>query len=162
MIRNRITDLLAIGAARPLPPHSAQQWRSILQKAWAAAKPASVSLLVCAAFASATCSQQDSKPIQVSVRDIVSDPYAVDGKLVRLIGLLHRSGEGDILYWHEHDIQQSAQYHGIAVHLSSSWPEGSERRGAYVAVEGFYEADHDRTRSHFNGAVLDARPAEIR
>jgi hypothetical protein len=120
-----------------------------------------VSLLVFAAFATATCSQHGSKPIDVSVRDVVIDPYAVDGKLVRLVGLLHRSSAGDVLYWHEQDIQQRNRHHGVAVRLSSSWPQGAERRGAYVTVEGIYEADQHEAGSVANGAILEARSAEV-
>jgi hypothetical protein len=152
----------ATRAARPLPPPSIGQWRSALRKAFTSANVASLAILVFAAFATATCSEHVSEPIEVSVRDVVTDPYAVDGKLVRLSGLLHRSPAGDVLYWHEQDIQRSNQNHAVAVRLSSSWPEGAERRGAYVAVEGVYEADYDEAGSDSNGAVLDARSAEVR
>ena len=151
----------AISAARPLPPQVTKQWRSTLRQAFASTRVGSVSLLIVAGFTTATCSQNAAKPIDVSVRDVVIDPYAVDGKLVRLIGVLHRSGEGDALYWHERDIQQSNRNHGVAVRLSS-WPEGAERRGAYVAVEGIYEADHEQPGSDLNGAIIEARHAEVR
>ena len=98
----------------------------------------------------------------MSVRDVVTDPYAVDGKLVRLIGVLHRSPSGDALYWHEHDAAQLNETHGVSVRLPPSWPAGSERRGAYVAVEGVFKADHEQPGSDLNGALLDTRHAEVR
>ena len=90
------------------------------------------------------------------------DPYAVDGKLVRLVGRLHRSPAGDVLYWHDEDIEQANQNHGVSVRLSSSWPKGAEQRGTYVAVEGIFEADHDEPGRDYNGALLEARHAELR
>ena len=109
----------------------------------------------------ATRSPHRGKPIDVSVRDVVTDPYAVDGKLVRLIGLLHRSDRGDVLYWNEQDVAQANENHAVSVRLSSAWPEGAERRGTLVAVQGYFEADYERA-GDFNGALLDPRYAEVR
>jgi hypothetical protein len=128
----------------------------------ASARLAGIPALLLAALARATCSPDDAKPIDVSVRDVVIDPYAVDGKLVRMIGVLHRGPAGDVLYWHGQDIEQANEHHGVAVRLSSTWPAEAEGRGAYVAVEGIFEADDDEPGSDFNGALLEARHAEVR
>ncbi len=128
----------------------------------AAVQAASVCALLVLALVAATCTTREAEPIDVSVRDIVIDPYAVDGKLVRLIGLLHRAPGGDALYWLQHDLERSIHAHGVSVRLSSSWPEGAVRPGTYVAVEGIFEADDERPGSEFNGALLGARNPEIR
>lgn len=131
-----------------------------MRKAFRSKDLATISLGLVAALATAMCSQHDSKPIDVSVRDVVIDPYAVDGKLVRLIGVLHRTVEGDALYWHEQDIRQSKRHHAVAIRLSSSWLDKAAQSGTHVAVEGIFEADDDC--SEFNGALLEPRNAEGR
>lgn len=132
-----------------------------MRKRIASARVPSVCLLIFSALLTATCSLHDEKPIVVSVRDVVIDPYAVDGKLVNLVGLLHRGPKGDALYWHQQDIEQSNHSHAVSVQLPS-WPDGAGRRGTYVAVEGIFEADHDQRGSTFNGALLDARRVQVR
>jgi hypothetical protein len=114
------------------------------------------------ALITATCAPRETQPIDVSVRDVVIDPYAVDGKLVRLTGRLHRGPQGDALYWHERDVQQSLRSHAVAVDLRSAWPEGADRPGTYVAVEGIFEADADGASAKYNGALLEAREAQLR
>ena len=130
---------------------------SVLAHAWMPALCVALPLL---ALTMTSCSRDEPKPIDVSVRDVVIDPYAVDGRRVRLIGLLHRAREGDALYWQEQDIEKSLHNHAVAVRLPSSWPDGAERRGAYVAVEGVFEADHKDSGSNFNGTLLRASLAK--
>ena len=145
----------AIGAACPLPtPATSQTW-SALRQAFTFPQGASVVFLVFAAFVTATCSKHGSKPIDVSVRDVIIDPYAVDGKRVRLIGVLHRTKDDDALYWHEQDIQHSNRKHGVALRLSSSSTDRAVLPGTYVAIEGIFEADDDRSGSEFNGALRE-------
>ena len=142
-------------------PASAWLTRSTIYKALGAASTRSLCLLMLIALVTVTCSTREPQPIDVSVRDVVIDPYAVDGKLVRLIGLLRRTPDGDALYWHEADLQRPTESHAVAVELSTVWPEGAERRGTYVVVEGIFEADPSGG-DVFNGALLDARHAQIR
>ncbi len=133
-----------------------------LRRAFTSRHLASVSFGLVAALATATCSQHNSEPIDVTVRDVVIDPYAVDGKRVRLTGVLHRTADGDALYWHEQDIPQTNRHHGVAIRQSSSWREKAVPPGTRVAVEGLFEADDDRSGSEFNGALLDPRNAQLR
>ena len=148
-------------ATNPSDPASAWLTRSTIYKALGAASTRSLCLLMLIALVTVTCSTGEPQPIDVSVRDVVIDPYAVDGKLVRLIGLLHRTPEGDALYWHEADLERPMQSHAVSVDLSTEWPEGAERRGTYVVVEGIFEADASDA-DVFNGALLDARHAQLR
>ncbi len=152
----------AIGEPCPRPALASGAGRSPLPKSFRFTHLASVSFGLLAALATAMCSQHDPKPIDVSVRDVVIDPYAVDGKLVRLIGVLHRTAEGDALYWHEQDIRQSNRHHAVAIRRSSSWLDKAAQPGTHVAVEGIFEADDDRAGSGFNGALLEPRNAEVR
>ena len=110
----------------------------------------------------ATRSWQAAKPIDVSVRDVLTDPYAVDGKRVRLIGVLHRSANGDALYWHETDIEHANRSHAIPVEARSGWPAGAEQPGAYVSVEGVFQADDALCASDYNGTLHAANRAAVR
>ena len=120
----------------------------------------------------ATCTTRDAEPINVSVRDVVIDPYAVDGKLVRLYGFVHQAPDGDALYWHQSDIKLSIPSHAVGVHYSSPAPSDAEPDGRYVAVEGiFYAAKPPRrgwtsettaVGERYNGALIDARRVQVR
>ena len=120
----------------------------------------------------ATCTTRDAEPINVSVRDVVIDPYAVDGKLVRLYGFLRQAPEGDALYWDEHDITQSIPSHAVGVHYSSPAPAAAEPDGTYIAVEGIFHATKPPRRgwssetvalaARYNGALVDARRVHVR
>lgn len=107
------------------------------------------------------------------MRDVVIDPYAVDGKLVRLIGLLHHTRDGDALYWHEADIKRSVGSHGVAVHYSSPAPAShQEADRSHVVLEGIFYATKPQRRGwnsetagvceRFNGALVDARRIQTR
>ena len=122
-----------------------------------AASIAALCLLAFGGLIALTSSDGETRPISVSVRDVAIDPYAVDGKLVRLVGLLHHSAEGDVMYWHESDIERSLHSHAVAVQIATpplgraeSAPQG------HVWVEGIFKADPVEA-SGFNGAVLNAR-----
>ena len=150
------------------PPHgsdthglSPESTPSTIYKALSAMSTRSLCLLMLIALVTVTCSKNEPQPIDVSVRDVVIDPYAVDGKLVRLIGLLHRSSDGDALYWLEADLDERRQSHAVSVALATDWPQGAARRGTYVVVEGIFEADSTRGGA-YNGALLNPRHPQLR
>ena len=155
--------------ARHFATRSGQSW---MRKAIAAARAATFVSLGAAVLLTATCSQPPAEPINVSVRDVVIDPYAVDGKLVRLYGLLHHTADGDALYWHEADIQQSIASHAVGVHYSSPPAAEVERDGMHVAMEGIFYAAKPPRRGRsskmramderYNGALVGARRVHVR
>ena len=120
----------------------------------------------------ATCRTRDAEPINVSVRDVVIDPYAVDGKLVRLYGFLHQAPDGDALYWHEADIKQSISSHAVGVQYSSPAATEAASDGTLIAVEGIFYAtkppqhgwssDTPSFAERYNGALVDATRVQVR
>lgn len=119
-----------------------------------------------------SCTTRDPDPIEVSVRDVVIDPYAVDGRLVRLHGLLRHGSSGAALYWPQGDIKHSIASHAVGVHYSSPPVAAGEPDGTYVAVEGFFYAARPPRRGwssadkaigpRYNGNLVDARPVRVR
>ena len=103
------------------------------------------------------CSPRTAEPIQVTVRDVVTDPYRADGKRVKLVGLLHVGSDGDALYWHKIDINHSVDGHGVSVRLPLSPQERRQLDGKVVTVEGIFDADVDRHAGGFSGAIRDVR-----
>ena len=149
--------------------------RSVISRALASARFPAILAVVIAALLSATCTTRDAarEPIEVSVRDVVIDPYAVDGKLVRIYGLLHHTRDGDALYWLEADMKRSAESQAVAVHYASPAPQSDdEADGGHVALEGIFYATKPRRRGwtsettsvpeQFNGALVDARRVQTR
>ena len=135
--------------------------------------PPAILAIVSAGLLSTTCTTRDAEPIVVSVRDVVVDPYAVDGKLVRLFGLLHHTRDGDALYWLEADVTRSTDSHAVAVHYSTAAPTPTDATdGSYVALEGIFYATKPQRRGwssetaavpeRFNGSLVDARRVQAR
>ena len=153
-------------------PHS----RAAFANRFNAASVPSFCVLLVSAALMVTCTTRDAEPLDLSVRDIVKDPHAVDGKLVRLSGLLHHTADGEAFFWPEAtENKPSLESQGVAVHYSSSAPmrvANDEADGSYVTLEGiFYVAKPPRRRisaqttavhGRFNGALVDARPVETR
>ena len=120
----------------------------------------------------ATCTTRDAEPINVSVRDVVIDPYAVDGKLVRLHGFLHQAPDGAALYWHEADIKQSIPSHAVGVQYSSPADSAAAPDGTFIVVEGIFHATKPPQRGwssdtpsfaeRYNGALADATRVQVR
>lgn len=114
-----------------------------------------------AALLMTTCSHDKSEPINVSVRDVVMDPYGVDGKYVRLVGYMQRRPNGDALYWLEHDMQRGVESHAVAVQLS---PKSQKEfvSGALGSFEGVFEADGACGGGAFSGVLVNAHRVHVR
>ena len=147
--------------------------RNASNRALAAAHLPAILAIVIAGLLSATSATDEVEPIDVSVRDVVIEPYAVDGKLVRLFGLLHQTGDGDALYWPEPDLKGSGESPRVAVRYSSAAPPSQqEANGSYVALEGIFYAtkpprrgwtsETTAERVQFNGTLVAARRVQVR
>ncbi len=147
--------------------------RAVIRRLLASARLPAVFAVVIPGLLAATCTSPDAQPIDVSVRDVVIDPYAMDGRRVRLFGFLHHTRERDALYWRGADIKPSIDSDGVAVHYSSRAPASHhETDGSLVVLEGIFHATKPQRRGwnsetagageRFNGALVDARRIQTR
>ena len=162
-----------MGQTAPWCRSASPSARSVISRALASARLPAILTVVIAALLSATCTTREAEPIDVSVRDVAIDPYAVDGKLVRLFGFLHHTREGDALYWLGADTRRSIESQPVAVHFSSTAPAAhQEPDGSYIVLEGIFHATKPQRRGwssetaaageRFNGALVDARRVQTR
>jgi hypothetical protein len=80
----------------------------------------------------------------VSVYELVAKPVEYHGKRVRVLGFAHFEFEGNGLYAHREDFEQSLYRNGLWLNWAPGPSDSSQNR--YVLVEGTFDA---RMRGHF-------------
>ena len=88
------------------------------------------------AFANIGMTAPLQNPEEVSMIQLISNPAAYNGKLVRVIGFVRFEFEGNALYLHEEDYKQMLTRNGAWL----SMPEKKELDRKYALIEGVFNA----------------------
>jgi hypothetical protein len=101
----------------------------------------------------------NQQSIQVSLIQLISNPEKYDGKPVRLIGFLRLEFEGNALYLHREDYEQSLP-NGIWVDVPKDLSKDENRllNNQYVICEGIF---HAADLAQFRGELKAINRIEI-
>lgn len=102
------------------------------------------------------------KPVDVPLVRLIANPDQFDGKLIRVIGFLELTFEGNVLYLHRQDYEKAILGNGIWVYVT---PEIDENRKSlsrsYVLLEGIFSAIDRGHQNGFSGSLNHIRRAEF-
>ena len=108
--------------------------------------------------------QRAHPPIQdVSIIQLIANPEAYDGKLVRVEGVGNVEFEGNGLFLHKEDWKYCVFRNALWLSFGpEGHPQGAEGyNGKYVLVEGIFEKDENGHMGLFSGAITDIRRYEL-
>lgn len=86
--------------------------------------------------------QQQQRPLQVSVIQLVANPEKYDGKFVTVVGFLVMDSEGDGLYLHQEDHIHGIDANSVPLDRTHEMTRNREKLDAsYVLITGTYKKD---------------------
>lgn len=81
------------------------------------------------------------EPRDVSVIQLIATPELFHGQDVRVIGFLHLEFEGDAVYLHREDFENSITQNSVAIELSESQEHAWRKlNNHYVIIEGRFSS----------------------
>lgn len=101
------------------------------------------------------------QPTNVTLVQLIATPAKFDGKLIRVIGFLRLEFEGNVLYFHREDYENSILGNGIWVEVL---PEMSKQSATlnmhYVLLEGVFSSKEHGHMDAWRGTIKKIRRAE--
>ena len=118
--------------------------------------------LACVMTALLVAPIQAQEPTDVTLVRLIANPEKFDGKLIRVIGFLRLEFEGNVLYLHREDYENSILGDGIWVDVTPVVTKQSTTLNMnYVLLEGIFSA---RERGHmgmWSGSIKQVRRAQL-
>lgn len=100
-------------------------------------------LMTCMILSSQTALVADPAPADVTLLQILADPYRHDRKVVRLIGFLHLEKNGHALYLHEEDYKHAITAYSLAVEPTDEMINRMDQlNNRYVVIEGILDMEN--------------------
>lgn len=100
-------------------------------------------------------------PIDVTLVQLIANPEKFDGKQIRVIGFLRLEFEGNVLYLHREDYENSL-FDGIWVDVT---PEITKERKTlnmhYVLLEGIFSSSERGHMDMWSGSIKNIRRADL-
>jgi hypothetical protein len=106
--------------------------------------------------ASAAAGPAPDRPVAVSLVQLIANPDAFDGKLVRVTGFVRVEHEGTAIYLHREDWEHMLTKNGLWLAANDSAPEGSREAGVnnrYALIEGRFNAKKKGHRGLWSGSI---------
>ena len=100
-------------------------------------------------------------PIDTSLVQLIANPKALDGKLIRVIGFLNLEFEGDAVYLHKEDFEHAISQNGIWVDIPDDFKGRSKLSGNYVLLEGIFDAKRHGHMGMFSGTIRTVSRAQV-
>jgi len=102
------------------------------------------------------------KPVDVTLVQLIASPERFDGKLIRVIGFLEITFEGNVLYLHREDYENAILGNGIWVNVTPEMFENSKSLSrSYVLLEGIFSAIDRGHQAVWSGTLKHIRRAEF-
>jgi len=102
------------------------------------------------------------EPIDVSMVQLIANPEQFDGKLIRVIGFLRLEFEGNVLYLHREDYENTILGDGIWVDTTPEMMRQSKTLNTrYVLLEGTFSASERGHMGMWSGTITKIRRAEL-
>jgi hypothetical protein len=101
------------------------------------------------------------QPINVPIVQLIATPEKFDGKLIRVIGFLRLEFEGNVLYLHPEDYENSILGNGIWVDVTPEMSKQSTTLNMhYVLLEGVFSSKERGHMSMWSGTIKQIRRAQ--
>ena len=98
---------------------------------------------------------QASEPIDVSLVQLIADPARYHDREVRIVGYLHLEFEGNALYLHREDFQNSLYKNGIWIDPTGPlYASAKANNNSYVLVVGKFSAADTGHMGLWSGAIV--------
>jgi hypothetical protein len=106
-----------------------------------------------------------AEPKDVSMVQLLADPSALDGRVVRVVGFCHLEFEGNALYLHREDFEQSNLKNSVWLAFSPMLPPAKEALVAklsdrYILVEATVDSREKGHFGMFSAELKDITSAE--
>ena len=100
-------------------------------------------------------SQNQQRPTDVSMVQLIANPKEYHGKFVRVIGFASVAFEGTAVYLHQDDYKYDIPKNGLW--LVIDFQQQKKFDGRYVLVEGTFDAEHYGHHRLFSGTIKDVK-----
>jgi hypothetical protein len=98
--------------------------------------------------------QRSTEPADVSMIQLIASPEKYDGKLIRVIGFLRLEFEGDALYYHKEDYEQSISKNAVWVNTTPEMMKHKDQlNNHYALLEGVFDAKRLGHMGMFSGEI---------
>ena len=95
-----------------------------------------------------------SEPLDVSLVQLIVDPMKYHGKVVKVLAYLHLEFEGNSLYLHKEDFEQSLYKNGIWIDATGNFFQSAKsNNNSYVIVIGTFDASDRGHMGLWSGAI---------
>jgi hypothetical protein len=95
-----------------------------------------------------------SEPLDVSLIQLIADPVKYQGKVVKVVAYLHLEFEGNGLYLHREDFEQSLYRNGIWIDATGSFFQSAKsNNNSYVIVIGTFDSSDRGHMGLWSGAI---------
>ena len=102
------------------------------------------------------------EPTNVTLVQLIANPEKFDGKLIRVIGFLRLEFEGNVLYLHREDYENSILGNGIWVEVTPQIEKETKTINMhYVIMEGIFSAKEHGHMGMWSGALKHIRRAQL-
>ena len=117
--------------------------------------------LVCIAITLLAVPFAAQQPTNVTVVQLIATPEKFDGKLIRVIGFLRLEFEGNVLYLHREDYENSILGDGIWVDVLPGMSKQSATLNMhYVLLEGVFSSREHGHMDVWGGTIKQISRAE--
>ncbi|MGA8269216.1 MAG: hypothetical protein WCC76_16050 [Candidatus Acidiferrales bacterium] len=102
------------------------------------------------------------QPVNVTMVQLIANPQKFDGKVIRVIGFLRLEFEGNVLYLHREDYENSILGDGIWVNVTPEMKKQSDVLNMhYVILEGFFSSRDHGHMGMWSGTITQIRRADV-
>jgi hypothetical protein len=102
------------------------------------------------------------EPVDVTMIQLIASPEKFDGKLIRVIGFLRLEFEGDALYLHREDYENTLLGNGIWVDVTPEIAKESDTLNMnYVLLEGVFSSSERGHMGMWSGSITSIRRAQL-
>ena len=102
------------------------------------------------------------EPVDVTLVQLIANPEKFDGKLIRVIGFLRLEFEGDVLYLHREDYENSILGNGIWVDVNPEITKQNKTLNMhYVLLVGVFSSSERGHMGMWSGTLKKIRRAEV-
>ena len=102
------------------------------------------------------------EPTNVTLVQLIANPEKFDGKLIRVIGFLRLEFEGNVLYLHREDYENSILGNGIWIDVTPQIEKETKTINMhYVIMEGIFSAKEHGHMGMWSGVLKYIRRAQL-
>jgi hypothetical protein len=112
-------------------------------------------LVFFATFSNSKAQSSLGEPTDVSLINLIAAPERYNGKLVRILGYLNLEFEGNALYLHKEDYDNSLFKNGVWIDLprKEAIEKTKEFSKRYVIIEGVFDMNNTGHMALFSGSI---------